>query len=203
MNSILNFIIPFGKYKNKPLYIALNDYSYIEWLKKQSILDKYPNILNIIKCIDKIYKTQEFCNTASRFRLNDDMKLVISTLFEYEKEQSNIYRAIYEDYFEKSGYNKEYETICNLFIQENSKRNTSVKLYEIIPTEKYQKDSHVVYSEFIIKWNEKKEADFKKKFKMWRIENLKKIFDSISSILEYEIRETSETSETTFQIVLL
>jgi len=51
-------IVQFGKYKGKPLSTMLSDSQYLQWCKNKNILEKYPDIYNIVYCVNVVNTNQ-------------------------------------------------------------------------------------------------------------------------------------------------
>lgn len=48
MSAEQELIIPFGKYKDKPVSVLRSDPQYVQWMKDNKVLDKYPAINTVI-----------------------------------------------------------------------------------------------------------------------------------------------------------
>jgi hypothetical protein len=70
-------IVPFGKYKGKPITELLTDTKYIEWCKQQNILDKYPIINNII-----VHQTIQTSNNSKTPEHNKIQNMFLQDAFQ-------------------------------------------------------------------------------------------------------------------------
>lgn len=70
MNSQNLPLVPFGKYKNKPITRLIEDVDYLEWCKKQKWFQKYPIVYNI--CVNQTINTKnEDSRTPEHNRLQN------------------------------------------------------------------------------------------------------------------------------------
>lgn len=90
-------IVPFGKYKGRPITDLLNDTKYVEWCKQQEWFQKFPIVYNI--CVNQTItpnnpnaKTPEHNKMQNMFLENENIEKIVrfifKTGFRYKK---NIY----------------------------------------------------------------------------------------------------------------
>jgi uncharacterized protein (DUF3820 family) len=62
-------IVPFGKYKGKPITDLLNDTKYLEWCKQQDWFQKFPIVYNI--CVNQTITTNQNSKTPEHNKLQN------------------------------------------------------------------------------------------------------------------------------------
>ena len=148
-------IIPFGKYKGRPITTLLADTKYLEWCKQQDFLKNYPIVYNI--CVNQTIvnqnensKTPEHNKIQNLFLEEEIKNKLYDVLFNYNhkslinKIQNGLIHKDFNKYFED--YNK--EMLKNLFssnkIEFEAKYNWDILIrtdeYELFFLLKYKKE---------------------------------------------------------------
>lgn len=119
-------LVPFGKYKGKPVTDLIADTSYVDWCKKQDWFEKYPSVYNIV--VHQTFqtntnsKTPEHNKIQNMFLKDDFQNAVLSHLHELSHDViTNLLNEIYSN----EGYIKYFgnQTIdASKFNYANSKK---------------------------------------------------------------------------------
>jgi|SRR3954471_13011813 len=135
----MNEIVPFGKYRNQPIEVMLQDRSYVEWLCGQDwFRNKFVNIYNIAINDQEPTETPEHNKIQAMF-LDDDFCKKFSLIFDADVRLREKFRT--ETKFENFGVDVILETNYQVFDQETlNKRNETIsELNNKIDTEYIRK----------------------------------------------------------------
>lgn len=165
-------IIPFGKYKGKPITTLLADTKYLEWCKQQDFLKNYPIVYNI--CVNQTIvnqnensKTPAHNKIQNLFLEEENQNRLIDLLFKATKNKFNkmnegFNHKDYSEYFQ--GCKKSSMTFHQLFkieVEFETKYNWDI----LLQINKNWSDSIIV--------------KFKEEYKNYDLEILQKYFNDI------------------------
>jgi hypothetical protein len=127
----MNEIVPFGKYRNQPIEVMLQDRSYVEWLCGQDwFRNKFVNIYNIAINDQEPTETPEHNKIQAMF-LDDDFCKNFALIFCADVRLGEKFEI--NNKFEEDGIDVKFKFSCERFSQDKFDKTSDqlLKLYRI------------------------------------------------------------------------